>query len=88
MIYQLHFTDKANEDVLFYQNTGNNAILRKISSLLKEITEHPFTGTGKPEPLKHQLAGKWSRRINHEHRLIYENKDNCIVIHSLRTHYK
>jgi len=55
--------------------------------LLEEISEHPFTGTGKPEALKHDLAGKWSRRINQEHRLIYEVNDNEIKIVSLMGHY-
>jgi len=55
--------------------------------LLEEISEHPFTGTGKPEALKHDLAGKWSRRINQEHRLIYEVKDNEIIVVSLKSHY-
>jgi len=55
--------------------------------LLEEISEHPFTGTGKPEALKHDLAGKWSRRINQEHRLIYEVKDNEIIVVSLKGHY-
>ena len=55
--------------------------------LLEEISEHSFTGTGKPEALKHDLAGKWSRRINQEHRLIYEVKDNEIIVVSLKGHY-
>ena len=55
--------------------------------LLEEISEHPFTGKGKPEALKHDLAGKWSRRINQEHRLIYEVKDNEIIVVSLKGHY-
>lgn len=51
--------------------------------------EHPFTGTGtgKPEALKHNLSGKWSRRINYEHRLVYEVFDDYVVIHSLKDHY-
>ena len=55
--------------------------------LLEEISEHPFTGTGKPEALKHDLAGKWSRRINQEHRLIHEVKDEEVKIVSLKGHY-
>jgi toxin YoeB len=55
--------------------------------LLEEISEHPFTGTGKPEALKHDLASKWSRRIKHEHRLIYEVTENEIKIIFLKGHY-
>ena len=61
--------------------------LIKIISLITEIASTPFTGTGKPEPLKHDLRGKWSRRINQEHRLVYEMKGNEILILSCRYHY-
>ncbi len=62
-------------------------LLSKIISLLIEIASAPFTGTGKPEALKHSLKGKWSRRITQEHRLIYEVKDETIWIISCRFHY-
>jgi len=65
------FTDDAWEDYLYWQQTDKQT-LRKINQLLKEIQRTPFTGIGKPEPLKHQLQGCWSRRIDSEHRLIYE----------------
>jgi toxin YoeB len=55
---------------------------------LDEISEHPYTGTGKPEQLKHSLRGTWSRRINFEHRLVYEVIDSTIFILSVRGHYK
>ena len=55
--------------------------------MLDELTEHPFTGTGKPEPLKHQLKGLWSRRIDKEHRLIYEVIEPSVVIISALGHY-
>jgi toxin YoeB len=67
--------------------TGNKVVLKKISSLLRAILENPFSGIGKPEPLKHQLTGCWSRRINQEHRLVYEILDGRILVHSLRGHY-
>jgi toxin YoeB len=54
---------------------------------LEELTEHPFTGTGKPEPLKPDLAGMWSRRINREHRLIYEVEENTVFVLSAKEHY-
>jgi len=55
--------------------------------LLSEIAEHPFEGTGKPEPLKFNLSGYWSRRINQEHRIVYEVIGHKILIHSLKGHY-
>ncbi len=63
----LLFTDEAWEDYLYWQSTDKQT-LKKINSLIKEIKRTPFTGTGKPEPLKHSLQGCWSRRINSEHR--------------------
>lgn len=63
-------------------------ILSKIVALIIETASTPFTGTGKPEPLKHQLKGQWSRRINQEHRLIYEVKDETIWIISCKYHYE
>lgn len=62
-------------------------MLSKIVSLLAETAKYPFHGTGKPEPLKHNLKGKWSRRINQEHRLIYEVKDEAIIVLTCRYHY-
>jgi len=66
---------------------SNPKILIKIISLITEISATPFTGTGKPELLKHQLKGKWSRRITDEHRLVYEVNDTTITIISCRFHY-
>jgi len=66
---------------------GNKTILNKLLKFLEELTEHPFTGTGKPEPLKHELSGMWSRRMNREHRLIYEVEDDTVFIHSAKDHY-
>ena len=62
-------------------------MLAKIISLFIEISSTPFTGTGKPEPLKFDLKGKWSRRINQEHRIVYEVNDKEIIIISCRYHY-
>lgn len=58
--------------------TRNRVVLAKIFTLLGEICEHPFFGTGKPEPIKHNLTGKWSRRINREHRLIYKVENDTV----------
>ena len=88
MRYQLDFTDNAKDDIAWLKKSGNKAVLNKLLSLLKELAEHPFSGTGKPEPLKHALAGLWSRRISKEHRLVYEVKDNLVYIHSAKGHYE
>lgn len=74
------------EDYLYWQQS-DKSILKKINSLIKEIDRTPFEGSGKPEPLKHDLSGWWSRRINLEHRLIYKIDKDAIVILQCRYHY-
>lgn len=80
------WSDKSWEDYLYWQQTDKQ-MLKKINSLIKEINRTPFEGTGKPEPLKYELAGCWSRRINHEHRLVYEVSDQGLMVVSCRYHY-
>jgi toxin YoeB len=80
------FLDQGWEDYLYWQNT-DKALLKKINSLIKEIERTPFEGNGKPEPLRHNLAGYWSRRINLEHRLVYKIDNDTIVIFQCRYHY-
>jgi toxin YoeB len=87
MAYQLNFTEKADEDIAFHKKAGNKVILKKMLALLEELVEHPSTGTGKPEPLKYNLPGMWSRRISREHRLIYEVEENTVFILSAKGHY-
>jgi toxin YoeB len=87
MAFHLDFTDDAKEEIAKHKKAGNKAVLNKILTLLEELKEHPFTGTGKPEPLKHQLTGLWSRRINKEHRIIYEVNTDIVTIHSVYGHY-
>lgn len=84
---EIAFDEVALEDIQLWQKSGNNFIQKKIQKLLIAITENPYSGIGKPEPLKYSLAGKWSRRINSEHRIIYSVRKNIIQIHSLRGHY-
>ena len=84
MAYYLDFTDKANEDIAEHRKVGNKAILKKLLIFFQELEEHPFTGTGKPEQLKHDLSGCWSRRINREHRLIYEVIKDTVMSFQLR----
>lgn len=87
-MFELEFTEKADYDIDKHKKSGNKKVLTKIFLLLAELTEHPFEGTGKPEPLKHDLSGKWSRRINLEHRLVYKVNENIVYILSAFGHYK
>jgi toxin YoeB len=86
------FSEKAQKDREFWKKSGNKAIMNKITALIDDIQLHPFEGIGKPEQLKHQLSGKWSRRINQEHRIIYKVTETHIIeildILSLKGHYE
>ena len=83
---RLAFEVEAWEHFLSWQDT-DKAAFRKLTALLKECQGHPFDGTGKPEPLKGELAGYWSRRITHEHRLVYRVQGGALEILSCRFHY-
>ena len=89
MSYKLDFSKTADKDINSFKKSGNKAFLKKVNQLLLEIINHPFTGTVKPEQLKHELSGYWSRRINKEHRIVYEviEEENKIAILSLKGHY-
>lgn len=80
------FSKNAWEDYSFWQ-AEDKRILKKINALIKDIQSNPYSGTGKPEPLKYDLAGLWSRRIDHEHRLVYQINENELLIYSCRYHY-
>lgn len=82
----LVFSEHAWEDYLYWQRTDRN-ILRRINTLIKEIQHTPIEGIGKPEPLRHSLAGYWSRRINEEHRIVYKVDADSLFIAQLRYHY-
>lgn len=84
---QIKLFKKAIKDFEFWKKSGNRAIQEKIQQLFADMLIHPFTGLGKPEMLKHELSGLWSRRIDKEHRIIYEVTDNLICVYSLRGHY-
>jgi toxin YoeB len=84
---EIDFLDKALDDIDFWKKSGNVFVQNKITKLLESISKTPFTGIGKPEPLKHELSGYWSRRISDHHRLIYTLRDNRIKVISLRFHY-
>jgi len=84
---EIDFLDKALEDIEFWKKSGNKRIQSKITKLLESICLTPYSGIGKPEPLKHELSGYWSRRITDEHRLVYTIVNDRIKIISLRFHY-
>lgn len=89
MNYSIEFTAKALEGIEKLKKSGNKPALRKIRILLNELTEHPYTGTGQPEQLKHNFAGFWSRRINQEHRIVYavDEENVTVTIVSAKGHY-
>lgn len=80
------FVPKAFEDLNEWA-AQDKKIYAKIVELIKDIQRNQFSGIGKPEPLKHELKGLWSRRITDEHRLVYEVKDKEIIVHSCKFHY-
>jgi toxin YoeB len=82
---RISFDGPAFDDFNEWQRL-NKAIHKRIIELLKDVRRDPFTGIGKPEALKHELRGHWSRRINQEHRLIYRVLENEIVVTSCRDH--
>lgn len=86
---EVKLLEEAEEHLLFWKKSGNISIQKKIQQLPRSIEESPHAGIGKPELLKYNLSGLWSRRINKEHRLVYEidEENNQIVIHSLKGHY-
>jgi toxin YoeB len=83
---KLIFSGNAWEDYLYWQKTDQK-ILRRINSLIQATRRNPFEGIGKPEPLKHALAGYWSRRITDEHRLVYKVAEDALLIAQCRYHY-
>lgn len=89
MSYSIEFTPKALEGIERLRKSGNKPVLKKIRKLLDELTEHPYTGTGQPELLKHNMAGFWFRRINQEHRIVYtvDEKSVVVTIVSAKGHY-
>lgn len=83
---RLIFSEHAWEDYCYWQRTDKKMLLR-INALIKEIQRAPFEGIGKPEPLKHGLAGYWSRRITDEHRIVYKVEGDSVFLAQLRYHY-
>ncbi|HDL6962809.1 TPA: Txe/YoeB family addiction module toxin [Yersinia enterocolitica] len=83
---RITFSSHSWADYLYWQQTDKK-ILKRINELVKDTQRTPFEGKGKPEPLKHNLAGFWSRRITEEHRLVYEISGDDLLIAACRYHY-
>ncbi len=83
---KLIFADEAWSDYLHWQKQDRKMVER-INKLISDIQREPFTGIGKPEPLKHALAGFWSRRLTDEHRVVYKIEGDAMLIAQLRYHY-
>jgi toxin YoeB len=83
---KLIFANEAWEDYLYWQKQDKKMVER-INKLIVEVKREPFTGVGKPEPLKHALAGYWSRRINDEHRMVFGIEGGSLLLAQLRYHY-
>lgn len=81
------FSPHAVEDLKFWKQRHDSRTLKRIRQLIESIQQTPFQGIGKPEPLKYDYAGMWSRRINNTDRVIYEVAGNTVTIHSLKEHY-
>lgn len=90
MSYELVISDRADLQIQKLKKSGNKAVMKKLFSLLDEISQHPKEGAGQPELLKYELAGFWSRRINKEHRVIYSIDDEILIVDivSVLGHYK
>jgi toxin YoeB len=82
----IKFATRGWEDYLYWQ-TANRSILKRINELIRDIERSHFSGIGKPEPLKYQLTGFWSRRIDHCHRLVYCIENETVLIAQCRDHY-
>lgn len=83
---ELIFTSPAWEDYLFWQK-NDKKMLRRVNELIRQCQRKPYEGIGKPEPLRGNLSGWWSRRIDQEHRLVYRFEENKIYILQCRKHY-
>ncbi|MBP6055311.1 MAG: Txe/YoeB family addiction module toxin [Cytophagaceae bacterium] len=84
---EIILSPQAQSDIIYWKSSGQRLVLKRIEVLLLSIQQDAFKGIGKPEILKYQLVGHWSRRTNAQHRIIYEIKSNAVHILSLRGHY-
>ena len=90
VVYELNLSDTFDKHIEKHKKSGQVKILIKITTLLEELIEHPYTGTGRPEPLTADKKGQWSRRISQKHRLIYQVNDTIVTVHVLSAfgHYE
>ena len=86
---EIKLLTRADNELIYFSKTGDKKTIKKIKERLISILKTPYSGIGKPEPLKHEHSGKWSRRINLEHRLVYKLSDDetIIYIYSIKSHY-
>ncbi|MBQ1761541.1 MAG: Txe/YoeB family addiction module toxin [Aquincola sp.] len=82
----IKFSDNGWDDYLYWQATDRQ-MLKRVNALIKNVQRSPFEGIGKPEPLKHQLQGFWSRRIDDTHRLVYAIEGDTVLVAQCRDHY-
>lgn len=89
MSYKLKLSDKAQKELNEFVKSGKKVTIKKIYKFFEELREHPYRGTGKPEPLKHNFSGMWSRRIDAKNRMVYLVEDEIITVQiiSLKGHY-
>ena len=85
--FRIEIEPSASIEIAKHKKAGNQSTIKKLAAILLELTETPFEGTGKPEPLKGNFSGYWSRRITDEHRLVYKVLENRIHIIQCRFHY-
>lgn len=87
--YSVTISDRAKKDLLFLFKSGDRTLIRRIERILEELGEHPYFGVGKPEPLRHDLAGLWSRRIDKKHRIVYQVIEEAITVYvvAAKGHY-
>jgi toxin YoeB len=85
--FDVFYTSQAQEDIAYWNHTDKR-VSERIERLIADIVSHPFIGIGKPEPLRHQLTGYWSRRITGEHRLVYRVDGNTVYVAQCRFHYE
>ena len=84
---EIVLSEKAEEHIAYWKEKNNEAVQKRIIALKNVIISSPFTGIGKPEPLKHELSGKWSRRIDKKNRFVYSVENDILYIFSLKDHY-
>lgn len=85
-MHKIKFTKNASEDIEYWKKSDTKTYSR-LKDIIKDIVNYPYSGIGKPEQLKYNLLGKWSRRLTKEHRLVYEVNDIEMIIYQCRFHY-